>query len=176
MRLNFKLLGVLLATSVCALSTAHADSQNVFYFGAGAAKKTGAATQSSSPAALGFLRLSHTTDSVWGLDVSSEGTMLDSTWGQVNAARQATAFNILLGKNLNRTDNARLDAMLIAGIRETASSCPPSYLGYQCYADQKPETSYAFNGGLALTWTYKDFMFGARVTGESTQALVGFRF
>ncbi len=175
---KMRLLVVLMATSVCALSSAFADTdgQNVIYVGSGTAKNNNTTTKSSNPATLGYLRVSNTSDTVWGLDVSGEGTMLDSTWGQRNSAKQATAFNFLIGKNLNKTENSRIDAAFIAGIREKTSSCPSSYLGYQCYADQKPDTSYGFNGGIALTWIYKSFMVGARFTGESKQALVGIKF
>jgi len=173
-----KILMVLMATSACALSTANAetDGQNFIYIGSGTAKNANTATKSSNPATLGYLRVSNTTDTVWGLDVSGEGTMFDSTWGQRNSAQQATSFNFLFGKNLNKTENSRIDAAFILGIRETAQSCPSSYLGYQCYADQEPDTSHGFNGGVALTWIYKNFMVGARITGESKQALVGIRF
>lgn len=175
---NMKGLVVVMASSVCALSAAYADTdgQNVIYVGSGTAKNSNTSVKSSNPATLGYLRLSNTSDTVWGLDVSAEGTMLDSTWGQRNSAQQATAFNFLFGKNLNKTENSRIDAAFIVGMREKASSCNKSYLGYQCYADQEPDTSYGFNGGIALTWIYKNFMVGARITGESKQALVGFRF
>jgi hypothetical protein len=175
---KMKGLVVVMATFVCALSAAYADTdgKNVIYVGSGSSKSSNTAIKSSNPATLGYLRLSNTSGTVWGFDVSREGTMLDSTWGQRNSPQQATSFNFLIGKNLNKTEKSRIDAAFIAGIRETASSCPSSYLGYQCYADRTPDTSYGFNGGVALTWIYESFMVGARITSESKQALIGIRF
>ncbi len=102
--------------------------------------------------------------------------MLDSTWGQRNSASQATSYNFLIGKNIVKNENSRFDAAFLVGARESFSSCPSSYLGYQCYADQAPDTGHAINYGAVLTWTYKSLMLGVRLTGESKQALLGLRF
>lgn len=96
--------------------------------------------------------------------------------GWRNSVQQATAFNFLIGKNLNRTENSRIDAAFILGIREVSSSCPDSYFGYRCYGNEEPDVSYGFNGGIALTFIYKKFMIGTRFTGESKLGLVGFLF
>jgi len=164
---------------VLATSSAYADGngQNVIYLGSGSAKSGDPTTTSSkSPFTIGYLRLSNSSDTVIGGDISGEGTLLDSSWGQNRAVKQATSFNILLGKNLGKTENSRFDASLILGAKEKTRSCPASYLGYQCYADAKPDTSYGFNSGVALTWTYKSVLVGLRATGESTQAVMGYRF
>lgn len=175
---DFKNFSLVIAI-VIGTSFAHADEngQNVIYLGSGSAKSGNpSVTSNKTPVTLGYLRLSNTTDTVWGADISGEGTMLDSSWGQNRAVKQATSFNILLGKNLGKTENSRFDASLILGAREKTRSCPASYLGYQCYADTKPNTSYGFNSGVALTWAYKSVLLGLRATGESTQILLGYRY
>lgn len=170
---------IFLGLTLLAFISAKADEngQNVIYLGSGSAKSGNPTTTSSkSPFTVGYLRLSNSTDTVIGGDISGEGTMLDSSWGQNHAVKQATSFNLLLGKNLGKTENSRFDASLILGAKEKTRSCPASYLGYQCYADAKPNTSYGFNSGVALTWTYKSALIGLRATGESTQMLLGYRF
>jgi len=176
---------VLMAASICALSTANADTdtdtngQNIIYVGgSGSSKNTNTTAENINPFSVGYLRVSNSSNIVWGFDVSGEGTMLDSTYGR-NYLKQARSYNLLIGNNLIKTDNSRIDAVLIAGLRETALSCPGSsisYLGYQCYADKKPDTSTTFNFGAALTLAYKSFMLGARLTSESKQVLFGYRF
>lgn len=164
--------------SFCSISVrATEKDESVVYLGSGSAKGGDSKTVSTKkPITFGYLRLSNTSDRVWGMDISSEGTMLNSTWGQDNEVKQATSFNLLVGTNLGKTENSRFDTALILGMREKSKSCPPSNLGYQCYADSKPNTSYGFNSGLALTWTYKSALLGLRATGESTQFLAGIRF
>lgn len=176
MRLKHGVLAVL-TFATAAVSHAQDDGQNVIYFGAGSAKNGNPTTTSNKePMSIGYLRLSNASSTVWGIDVAGEGTMLDSTWGQNNAVKQATSFNALIGKNIGKTANSRYDAALIVGMREETSKCPRSYLGYQCYANSEPKTTYGFNYGLALTWTYNSLMLGVRATGESTQAMLGIRF
>jgi hypothetical protein len=180
MEVKMKCTNIVLAVACLAFAcqaNANNDGENVIYLGSGPAKSGNPSTTTSkSPFTLGYLRLSNTRDVVWGFDISGEGTMLDSTWGQNNAVKQATSYNLLIGKNLGKTESSRFDLAFIAGIREKTSDCPSSYLGYQCYANSKPNTTNAFNYGAALTWSYKGFMLGARATGESTQAIMGVRF
>ena len=177
---KINLMQVVLTISAIAGSTmAYADEngENLIYFGAGPAKSANSLNNSGdNPLSIGFLRLSNTSDAVWGLDFSGEGTMRDSTGSNYNAIKQATSFNFLIGRNIIRNESSRFDAAFILGVREKTSECPKSYLGYQCYADTDPNKSYGLNYGLALTWTYKNVMLGVRATGESTQALLGLRF
>jgi hypothetical protein len=160
-------------------SAVYADEngENVLYVGSGSAK-TGSATTTSNKNAvtLGYLRQSRNSENVWGFDVSGEGSMLDSSWGQNQVVKQATSYNVLIGKNFNKSESSRFDAAFVLGLREKTRECPKSYLGYQCYANSTPETKYEFNYGFIVSWTYKSLMLGGRVTGESTQALVGYKF
>jgi hypothetical protein len=152
------------------------NGENVIYFGTGPSKTGNALKSNSAPLSLGYLKLSNSSDTVWGIDFSGEGTMLDSTGGRYNTVTRATAYNILAGKNLNKGENSRFDAAIVLGMRESVTSCPSSYIGYQCYADTAPDTKYSVNYGVVVSWNYKSLMIGLRATGESTQALLGFKF
>ena len=175
---TMKLVHVVLATiALVGATEAYADEngENLLYVGVGAAKSGDPRKSSDKPMSVGYLKISNASDTVWGADFSGEGTKLESTGGRT-AVKQATAFNFLIGKNLNRGENSRFDAAFLVGIRTTSSTCPTSYLGYQCYADQPPTTSYGINYGVLATLTYRSLMLGVRATGESVQGLVGFRF
>jgi hypothetical protein len=175
--MKFNLLVLMAAFVIIPNANASNDGENVIFFGSGSAEAGPAsATSNKSPFAIGYLNLSNSRDSVWGFDIGGEGTKLDSTWGQNNAVKQANSFNLIAGRNIGKSENSRYDLAAIVGFRHKTSSCPSSYLGYQCYANTEPKTSYAFNYGLTLTWSYKNLMLGVRATGESKQALVGIRY
>ena len=165
---------VLVAGTSVPLSSIARDG--VVYVGIGAAKSSGGLKSSGTPVSLGYLNTSSTRDFVWGVDLSAEGTMLDSTWGQNKASSQGTSYNLIFGKNVSKLDSSRIDAAILVGMRETTSDCPRSYLGYQCYADAAPDYSYKLNYGAVITWTHTRLMLGIRATGESTQAIVGYKF
>ena len=152
-------------------------SENVIYGGAGTAKDVKSSTTTDkTPFAIGYLRLNQGTDAVWGLDFAQEGSMLDSTYRQNRAVKQATSYNLLLGRNIIRSEGSRLDFAILIGARERTSDCPNSFLGYACYANEDPDISYSGNFGALLTWSFSKVTIGVRATGESTQALLGVRF
>jgi hypothetical protein len=157
-------------------SFADDSAQNAIYIGGGSAQTNDILKSSSAPYSVGYVRLSNEKDIVWGVDVAGEGTLLDSTWGKNKAVKQSTSFNLLLGQNLIKTENGRFDATVILGLRNSFTSCPSSYLGYQCYADQAPSTKYDFNYGALLSYSYKSLLVGLRATGESSQVVIGYRF
>ncbi len=148
---------------------------SIVYVGAGAAAKDDLTKSTEAPVSFGFLSVSNASDTVWGLDFSGEGTKLESN-GTRTTVKQGWSYNLALGKNITKGENTRFDAAFLVGMRTTSSTCPTSYLGYQCYADEPPKNSYGFNYGVLATMTYKSVMFGLRATGESAQALIGFRF
>lgn len=168
----------LVALTVVGATTTHADENggNLIYVGAGPAKKADSTTTGSTPMSLGYLRLSNATNFVWGLDVSGEGTMLDSTWGKNNAVKQAMSYNLLVGTNFKNDGGSRIDGAVLLGAREASANCPSSFIGYQCYANSAPTTNHKLNYGVVLTWSFKSFMVGLRATEASTQALIGLRF
>ena len=173
---SVKLVLVTLAIAGSTVAFANENGENLFYLGAGSASKSESYKSNATPLAIGYLRFSNINDNIFGFDIAGEGTMLDSTGGQYNAVKQAVSYNLLVGRNVSKNENYRFDAALLIGMRETTSSCPSSYLGYQCYADSAPDTQHGVNFGGVLTWTYKSFMLGVRATGESKQVIAGFRF
>ena len=168
---------ILCLLAISAVSTTHAN-ESIVYVGIGSAKSNSSSggTSDKNPFSLGYINISEVRNTIWGLDFSKEGTLLDSTYGQNKAVSQGMSFNLLLGPNLGRTEFGRFDVAVLIGARQKTTDCPSSYLGYQCYADAAPNTSYAFNYGAVLTWSFKSVMVGIRATGASTQALVGFSF
>lgn len=115
---------------------------------------------------------------LFGLDIAGEGTSFDSTSGQNSVAEQAWSVNLMLGRSLFKGGDFKLDGGVLVGVRDSSQRCPggQSYLGFQCYADSDPEASYDVNYGVVLTTSFKAGLIGVRATGESTQALIGFRF
>ena len=166
---------VTVAGSAVSFANEHDGSKGVFYVGAGAASSGNPQKSNDRPMSIGFLSNANPSGSVWGLDFSGEGTKLESN-GSRTTVKQGTSINVLFGTNLSKSETTRFDAALLLGGRTSSSTCPTSYLGYQCYADEPPKTSYDFNYGVVATVSYKNLMLGVRATGESTQALIGFRF
>jgi len=112
---------------------------------------------------------------VVGFDIAGEGTMLDSTYGG-DEIRQALSLNFLVGSNLYKADAVRVDAAAIIGMRESFADCPDSFLGFQCYADQSPDTEYDLNLGAMISLTMQSVSLGVRATEVSTQAVIGVKF
>ena len=158
------------------MAQAAESGENAVYFGVGGSVKSDSIKSNEKPLSVGYMRLSNTTNSVYGFDIAREGTMLDSTYGKNNSVRSGTSYNALVGLNLSKSDYSRFDVALLIGAREKTKSCPSSYLGYQCYANTDPDSTYTVNYGLVATGTYKSVLLGARVTGESAQAMLGLRF
>ena len=150
---------------------ANNNLENVIYVGSGSAKEDSYGNTGGSPATLGYIRQSNTKDFVWGVDASGEGPMYHN-----GMPTKSTSFNIMLGNNFLKTEGGRLDAGFLIGIRDKSSSCPRSYIGFSCYADADPSVKYTGNFGGVVTWTQNKFMFGARVTGQSKQIILGLKF
>jgi len=150
------------------------------YIGGGSSNGEKLKTGSNTPMSIGFMYLSPTSDSIIGLDIAGEGTSVDSYNGGFPSTQRSTSINLILGRNLGKFSDSRIDASLIIGGRDVKNNtvCPKSYLGFQCYADAKPDTStdYAVNFGGIVTYTYQSVMVGVRATGQSTQAIIGYRF
>lgn len=160
--------------TVSILQTALADDggDRLLYVASG--KSSGAISAKAGneqSASIGFIKLSNNGQRQWGLDIGSEGTMLSNS-----SPKTATSFNLLIGSNFANSDYGRIDGSFLVGMREKSSYCPPSYLGYPCYANQDPSVNYSLNYGAVVTWSFKNVMVGIRATGESKQAMLGFRF
>lgn len=158
--------------SIMLASAANADG--LIYFGSGPAA-TGTYENKNAPYTIGYI----TTDlgeTNWGIDISGEGTVIDSTYGQNGALNQALSFNIIAGQTAALGDNSKVTFGLLIGFREGVKACADSYLGFQCYANTSPEVDYDFNYGGVVMLSFGRFGIGARHTQESTQALLGFSF
>lgn len=150
--------------------------RNTFYIGAGKNRDEGEFDTDNTPFSLGFMHQLADRKLILGFDIGREGTMLDSTWGMDKSPRQATSYNFLIGGNMADTGRFKADAALLLGMRESVADCADSYLGYQCYADQEPDTDYKGNFGAVVTFSFDRVVMGVRATGESTQIVAGLRF
>ena len=155
------------------------ESQGLIYIGAGSASTGDPSRASINPSigslSIGYLWISDQANLVLGFDTAVEGNEL-KTRGGTTSVMMANSYNLLVGQNIHYNSGTRIDAAFLLGGRTSSSSCPRSYLGYECYADAPPKSSYSLNYGAVLTMTYKSLMVGLRATGESTQFLVGFKF
>lgn len=169
---------LLLLLSFLASSSVFAQKipTNILYVGSGVSVDKSVFATKDRPYSIGYISTYEDSSAVWGIDLAQEGTELNSTWGQKNSITSGTSINLLIGRNISQDQNYRLDVALLAGARSKSQECPKSYLGFQCYADAKPDVSYAFNYGAVIALSYKNFTIGTRLTAESRQLLLGFRF
>jgi len=169
----------LLSIFIFAQSLAAQDNfnkNNVFYVGVGSSSG-GDDENDDMPWSLGILHNSPTSDRVYGFDISGEGTMLDTTYGGYDDLAQGFSFNLLYGFDTSEDKDDKLSAGLIIGFIEEEQDCPDSYLGYQCYADESPDTEYGFNGGGFINYSVNESLnLGLRATSNSTQLTIGFKF
>lgn len=174
--LNWKSIAALVIGLVVSFgSAARAETLGTFYGGAGINNDSADLRIDDTPFVLGVLFYPSAQSFVLGFDIAGEGEMLDSTFGS-NELRQAYSFNAVIGGNVYRSDTVRTDVSAVIGFRETFADCPDSFLGFQCYADQEPETEYTFNYGAMFSVNIENFMIGLRLTEQSAQALIGISF
>jgi hypothetical protein len=159
----------------CFASTiyAHAspEGENIMYLGIGKSKSNQYAKTNDTAGTIGFVKIRDRDDSFYGGEISAEGTSYHNGSPETSAS-----INLIFGRNFTRTSSGRLDGAFLIGGRRKSTSCPSSYIGYRCYADSDPDASYAINYGALLTWTQKSILIGARITGESNQIILGFKF
>jgi hypothetical protein len=178
--MNFKLTGLVLFSffilSESIVAQEDIDKNNVFYIGVGSSSGSDDEND-DTPWSLGFLHNSPTSNKVYGFDVSGEGTMLDSTYGGYDDLAQGFSFNFLYGIDVSKNQNDKISVGLLIGLIEEEQDCPDSYLGYQCYADESPDTDYGFNGGGFINYSVNESLnLGLRATSNSTQLTIGFKF
>jgi hypothetical protein len=89
---------------------------------------------------------------------------------------QGFAYDLLVGTCVSIGPDWRAGAGVLAGMRNKGQYCPDSYLGYECYADQDPNVTYAFNYGAMLHLAFRKAAIGARASGESLQLMFGIAF
>ena len=155
------------------VQTSTSNSQGLFLVGVGSNSDDDDYSSDSTAWSLGYLAPITASGYRWGFDISGEGTLLDSTYNQYQAIDSGFSFNLLVGGDF--ADN--FSAGILVGAIETAQKCArQSYLGFQCYADEDPESSYDFNYGVFGIYRVGSFAFGTRITGESQQLTIGFSF
>ena len=146
------------------------------YLGAGSMEAATATMEAARPFAFGGLtQPDPDTRTFYGIDFGFEGIMLDSTYGQQDVPKQGSSINGIVGRSFG-SENFAFDFGLLVGFRQTGQSCPPSNLGYQCYADREPETSSDINYGTLAMLNFNDFFVGVRTTAVSQQAIIGLSF
>ncbi len=169
--------GAIFAFLVASAQPAFAQDSagRVIYIGMGSQTDTASETADETPFSIGVYAKPGDGPFLFGLDYGREGAMLDSTYGS-DEIRMANSFNLLVGTSLMEGQHVTVDALLMVGMRESVSDCPDSYLGYQCYADTAPDTSYEANFGAVVMTSFESFAVGVRATSESTQLSVGLAF
>lgn len=172
--LNFTLIATI-AICVALATVAQGETRGAFYGGAGLNNDSAQLQLDETPFVLGVLFYPTGHSFVLGFDIAGEGEMFDSTFG-ANDLRQAYSFNAVIGANLYRSEQARTDISAVIGFREAFADCPDSFIGFQCYADQPPETDYTMNYGALLSFNYNNGVIGLRVTDQSAQAILGLNF
>ena len=160
------LLLLILAIGTLNIAKADENGERLMYVASGSAT-----TGNDKAYSIGFMKISNSNERQWGADVSAEGTMFHN-----GRPETANSVNLLVGSNFGKSDFGRLDGAFLVGMRGKTSDCPKSYIGYRCYADGDPTVKFGLNYGVVMTWSYKSILVGIRATGESKQALLGFRF
>ena len=167
---------LLLSPSAIAEDNQYEDKQYRVYFGAGSVEPATATMDAARPLSIGFLTLPDPDTGIfYGVDLGIEGIMLDSTYGRYKVPEQGVSFNGIVGRSFG-SESFAFDFGLLVGSRQTERSCPPSGVGYQCYADQDPDVSYAINYGALATLNFNDFFVGIRTTEVSQQTIIGVSF
>ena len=112
-----------------------------------------------------------------GVDFGVEGKREDLTFGG-EKTEEGFSFNLLAGINPFKDKNRSVAFFGLLGARSYKTTCPTgqSYLGFQCYADYDPDTHYKVNYGGGLMIYFKRIAIGARITGESQTAILGWNW
>lgn len=177
MRLKYALRALsFVAASLYAGGAAHAEQTSYVYGGAGANNQSSSSTSSAMPWVIGGIAIDSENGSVIGFDIAGEGTKIDNTWSNVDAIQQGISYNLILGKTSDFGADTSLIFGGLVGLKVTEAYCADSYLGFRCYADATPSRNFAINFGGLIGLTFGQTMVAARVTQDSTQALVGFSF
>ena len=119
---------------------------------------------------------------IWGLDIALEGLRIDKVGGNYyytpSDQEHGISFNVLGGQQWDIGSDSKFQGLIPLGIRSTATRCTSgqSGLGYQCYADEEPESECKFNFGGMLAFKWDDWTAGLRLTGESRQFVIGKSF
>ena len=163
---------------------AHAQVEERYVYGGASSEEN--ENTGNTPFAIGMLWAKNS--SIYGGDIAREGSYLDTTGANLNPGgnrfpakwKNAYSINGLYGAKLNKSGNFQVYAMGLLGIRQSSRDCSAgldgSFHGYDCFADTDAEQEYDLNFGGMLMIDMAGITIGARVTGESTMGILGFRF
>ena len=106
-----------------------------------------------------------------------KGTGEDLTSGG-ERTEEGFSFNLLAGINPFKDKDRSASFFGLLGSRSYKTTCPSgqSFLGYQCYADYEAENHYKVNYGGGIMIYFKRLAIGARITGESQTAILGWNW
>lgn len=153
-----------------------AAAQHVLLGGIGNSRQSDPNADRSTPWSFGYLYRGANSPVFWGVDIAGEGTSINNTSGYSDEPEQGFSFNLLAGRSVALGQTGRLGLGAVLGFRRVGSSCPDSYLGYECYADEPPDVDYDLNAGVTAHLIFRKLFAGARVTSESEQYLIGIVF
>ena len=177
------------------------SSQTIFYGGIGHSLED-RSPSNASPWTIGLLHKSHEQQLSWGVDISQEGTLVDSENYRYQSITQGTSLNIVAtGKPFQDID---VDIGALFGIRYNCSEC---YYGYYYdgvyydstdddtqedearedavyssdYADYPYYTGYneyTYNFGVISFYSFEalPLILGLRITTVSQQLILGINF
>ena len=154
------------------ISANEASHKTIIYGGIGIPKKSTKYISSAIPWSIGTV-LRGGNGYQMGIDMAGEGTSFNSTSNKTNVVEQGLSFNLLLGKSLNLENDATIGVLFLMGARHVGKTCSNSYLGFECYANETPKSSYDLNYGAIIQVTHKKGFIGLRATGESIQGVFG---
>lgn len=172
----FRFIGVLALTVVVVSELPAQAAQHVLFGGLGAAAGGNPSEYAGTPWVVGYTYRTTKKPVYLGFDIAGEGTSLNNTSGMDDVVEQGISFNFLIGGSTAFWTHWRAWGGALVGFRQTGKSCPDSYLGYECYADEDPDVDYGANIGVTGNLAFKKLLVGARLTGESTQYVVGVVF
>lgn len=174
MKLILSLLFFLVSTQV--FSAEGVSPKHTIYGGIGKSENNNSGKSDGNPWSLGYLYHPESSKAFLGVDFAREGTSIDNTSRKYDAVDEGYSLNFIVGRDFKLNGDWGAGAGVLLGARETEKSCPDSYLGYECYADQDPDKEYDLNYGAVLNLTFKKALVGARVSGESSQLMLGIVF
>ncbi len=113
----------------------------------------------------------------FGGDLGFEGVEIDTRGGRSPEASRSLSYNGIVGRSIGDGQSSpRVSLGVMLGFYQTAVTCPPSNLGFDCYANFEPETSSDLTIGLLAMADMGGFAFGLRATELSQQIVVGLSF
>ena len=144
----------------------------IFYGGVGKSLEDSRSSSDATPWTIGFLAKASQFSGGIGIDISKEGTLLDSRGYRDQEITQALSLNLVVTSKIL----TNIDTGVLFGIRNKTAECPPSYLGFECYADRPATGDKTFNFGVISAFSLDRLILGFRITTVSQQLIFGVGF